>query len=71
MCKKSKIAKHFLKERYDFGPMENIMYVVQYANKGRLMDTLEKFYIYKLTCKAPQINDKLTIQRNPIFETVV
>ena len=56
---------------HDFGPMENIMDVVQYTNKGRLMDTLEKFYIYELTCKGSQINDKLTIQRNPIFETVV
>ena len=62
MCKKSKFAHHLLGEGHDFGPM---------GNKGRLMDTLEKFYIYERTCKGSQINDKLTIQRNPIFETVV
>jgi len=71
MCKKSKFAQHLLDEGHDFGPMENVMDIVQYANKGRMMDTLEKFHIYELTCRGSQINDKLTIQRNPIFETVV
>ena len=71
MCRKSKFAQHLLDEGHDFGPMENVMDIVQYANKGRMMDTLEKFYIYELTCRGSQINDQLTIQRNPIFETTV
>jgi hypothetical protein len=71
MCRKSKFARHLLDEGHDFGPMENIMDIVQYANKGRMMDTLEKFYIYELTCRGSHINDQLTIQRNPIFETLV
>ena len=60
-----------LDEGHDFGPMEDIMDVIQYANKGKLMDTIERFHIYELTSKGSQINDRLTIQRNPIFETVV
>ena len=60
-----------LDEGHDFGPMEDIMDVIQYANKGKFMDTIEIFHIYELTSKGSQINDKLTIQRNPIFETVV
>jgi hypothetical protein len=31
------------------------------AKKGRMLDTLEKFYIYKETKRGDQINDKLTI----------
>jgi len=71
MCRKSKFAQHLLDEGHDFSPMEDIMDVIQYANRGKLMDTIERFHIYELTSKGSQINDKLTIQRNPIFETVV
>ena len=36
-----------------------------------MLDTLERFYIYEATDKGIQINDKLTVQKNPIFETLV
>ena len=65
MCKKSKFAQHLLQEGHEFGPFEIIMDVVQYANKGRLMDTKEKFYIYELSCKGPQINDNLLYKETP------
>ena len=71
MCRKSGFAQHLLDEGHTFGPMENIMDVVHYAKKGRMMDTLEKFHIYEVTQRDIQINDKLTIQRNPIFDTLV
>ena len=71
MCRKLKFAQHVLHEGHDFGSMEDIIDVIQYATKGKLMDTIERFHIYELTSKGSQINDKLTIQRNPIFETVV
>jgi hypothetical protein len=71
MCKKSKFAQHLLDEGHKFGPMESIMDVIQYAKKGRMMDALERFHIYALTHRGTQINDKLTIQKNPIFETLV
>ena len=68
MCKKSKFAQHLLHEGNDFGPLENIMDIVQYANKGRLMDTKEKFYIYDLTCKGSQINDNLLYKETPYLK---
>ena len=36
-----------------------------------MMDTIEKFYIYRETKLSNQINDKLTVKPNVIFETVV
>jgi hypothetical protein len=59
--------------------MENIMHVVHLTNKGKMMNTLEKFYIYRETERDRerdreannQINDKLRVQNNAIFETVV
>jgi hypothetical protein len=36
-----------------------------------MMDTLEKFYIYRETEANNQINDKLTVQNNAVFKTIV
>jgi hypothetical protein len=63
--KKSKFAQHA------FGPMYDVMDIAHFARKGKMLDTLEKFYIYEVTKSGNQINDKLTVQYNPIFETVV
>ena len=47
------------------------MDVVHTASKGRMLGTLERFYIYKETKLGTQINDKLTVQSNPIFEALI
>jgi hypothetical protein len=36
-----------------------------------MMDTLERFYIFREKKLNNQINDKLTVKPNIIFETVV
>jgi len=41
------------------------------TGKGRMMDTLEKFYIFRETKISNQINDRLTIKPNIIFKTIV
>jgi hypothetical protein len=51
--------------------MHEIMEAVHIAKKGRMLYTLEKFYMYKETKHGNQINDKLTIQSNLISEVLV
>jgi hypothetical protein len=51
--------------------MEDIMDIIHVTNKGKMMDTLERYYIYKGTVSNNQINDKLTTKPNPIFEAVI
>ena len=68
---KSKFAQHIIQEGHAFGPMSDIMAVVHNESKGRMLDTLERFYIYKETKLGTQINDKLTVQSNPIFEALL
>jgi hypothetical protein len=41
------------------------------TNKDKIMDTLEKCYIFRETKNNNQINDKLTVKANAIFELVV
>jgi len=47
------------------------MDIIHIANKGRMLDTVDKFYIYRETQLGTQINDKLTVQSNPIFEALI
>ena len=68
---KSKFAHHFIEEGRAFGTMSDIMDVVQIASKGRMLVTLERFFIYRETKLGTQINDKLTVQSNPIFQALL
>jgi len=47
------------------------MDIIHITNKGRMMDTIKKYYIYRETKLNNQINDKLTVQPNINFETLV
>jgi hypothetical protein len=54
---KSTFAMHLLEKKHSIGHIEDIMKVLYINNKGRLMDTIEKFYIYKETKNSNQIKD--------------
>ena len=68
---KSKFAQHLLENSHSIGPIDIIMKVLHPTKKGKLMDTIERYHIYKETCKNNQINDKNTIKHNIIIETTV
>jgi hypothetical protein len=68
---KLKFAQHLLDNKHAIGKMEDIMEVIHMAKKGKMLDTLESFHIYKETRADNQINDKLTVRENTIFEAVV
>jgi hypothetical protein len=67
---RSKFAQHLLENKHEIGPMESIMHIIHIINKGKMMDTLEKFDIYRETVAKNQINDKLTVQKNAISKTI-
>ena len=68
---KSKFAQHLLDNKHSIGPIEDIMKVLYKTNKGKLMDTMERYYIYKETYTNNQINDTNTAKPNIIFDTLV
>ena len=47
------------------------MEVLHTVKKGKMMDTLEKFHIYKETKLENQINDKNTVTQNILFDTII
>jgi hypothetical protein len=44
---RSRFAQHLLENGHSIGPMEEIMETVHITNKELMMDTLEKFYIFR------------------------
>jgi hypothetical protein len=68
---KSKFAQHLLDNKHYIGPIDDIMKILYRTNKGKLMDTMERYHIYKETQLNNHINDKNTIKPNIIFETLV
>jgi hypothetical protein len=68
---KSKFAQHLLENKHSFGPMEDIMDIIHVTNNGEMMDTLERYYIYKETKSNNQIKDNLTVKTNTIFEILI
>jgi hypothetical protein len=67
---KPKFAQHVI-EDHTFGPMDCIMDVGHIASNGRILGRLEKVYIYRETQLGTQINEKLKVQSNPIFEALI
>jgi len=49
-----------------FGPMEHIMDTSQIGNVGKLLNSMEKFYIYSETVKSKEINEESTTESNKI-----
>jgi len=69
--RRSKFAQHLLEKGHAIGKMEDIMEIVNFTRKGRMLNTLESSYIYKETKAENHINDKLTAKRNEIFEAIL
>jgi hypothetical protein len=53
-----------------FGPINRVLDVLKIVGKGAYMDTLEKYYIHRVTSLGTQINDRSTMSRNPLFDTL-
>jgi hypothetical protein len=60
-----------LDNRHSIGPMETVMDVIYTTIKGKILNTMEKFYIYRETQNNNKINDKCTLTPNIIFDTVI
>jgi hypothetical protein len=69
--RKSRFTQHLLENGHSISPTESIMETIHITNKGQIMDTLERFYIFRVTRLNNQINYKLTIKSNIIFDTIV
>jgi hypothetical protein len=64
-------AQHLLENGHSIGTMVDVMETVQITNKSQMMYTLKRFYIFRETKTNNQINDRMTVKSNLIFDTIV
>jgi hypothetical protein len=69
--RKSSFAQHLLDNGHSIGPIEDIMETIHITKKGQLMDSMERVYIYREGQIENQINDRLTVKPNIIFDVIV
>jgi hypothetical protein len=67
----SKFAQHLANHNHAFGPINKTLKVLKIVGKGAYMDTLEKYHIHRITSKGLRINDRSTMSRNLLFDTLV
>jgi hypothetical protein len=53
----SNFAKHLLDHQHTWHPIEDTMSILHISNKGCMLNTSERFHIYKETKNHNQIND--------------
>jgi hypothetical protein len=68
---KSLYAKYLLEYNHPFQPIENSMHILHTANKGRLLNTIENFYIHRETMANNQLSEKMTTKPNIIFHVII
>jgi hypothetical protein len=68
---KSKFSKHLLDNKLSISSMENIMDILHTTSKGKMLNTMEKFDIYRETKNNNQMNDGHTVAPNIIFDTII
>jgi len=69
--RKFSFAHHLLDNGHSIGPIEDIMETIHVINKGKMMDILENVHIFRETKLSNQINDKLTVKPNIIFDVII
>jgi hypothetical protein len=66
----SKYVEHILDNGQTYSTINKTLDVLHTKKKGRMLDTLERDYIYKLSKQKLQMNDTYADKYNPIFELI-
>jgi hypothetical protein len=69
--RKSHIAKHPLQQNHPRGTLEQTMTILHTTKKGKMLNTIEKYYIYEEAHIDNQLNDRSTVMPNIIFDTIL
>jgi hypothetical protein len=66
----SYFAQHIFENNHKFGPIDKTMSIVQFHQKGRHMNTLEKYNIYMEEIHNNHLNDQHTVNYNKMSEVI-
>jgi hypothetical protein len=60
-----------MKHNHPFYPIANSMHIQHTESKGRLLNTIENFYIHIETTANKQLNENKTTKLNIIFDIIL
>jgi hypothetical protein len=63
-------SNHILNTGHTYGTITDTMEIVKTGKKGRHLNTLEKYHIYRISEDNLHMNDTYIDIHNPIFETL-
>jgi hypothetical protein len=63
-------SNHMLNMGHTYGSMADTMKVLKTEKKGKHLNTLEKYHIYKTSKEGLQMNDTYIETHNSIFEVI-
>jgi hypothetical protein len=63
-------SNHILNTGHTYGIITDTMDIIRTGGKGRYLNTLEKYHIYKISRNNLHMNDTHIDTHNPIFQTV-
>jgi hypothetical protein len=61
-------ASHILNTDHTYGPMDDIMEIMETGKKGKYLNTLKKYHIHRISKENIHMNEISTEAYNPIFE---
>jgi hypothetical protein len=62
----SAFAQHILDQGHKYGPMEQIMELIEYARKGNIVAIKENYYIYKFKQRKELIEEQNSTKDNNV-----
>jgi hypothetical protein len=68
---KSKYAQHILNHNQKCGTIESTMDIIRLASKGKNVDALERFYIYKASKSQIIINEQYAFDSDVLFDLII
>jgi len=68
---KSKFSEHLNNHLHSFGPIQDVMHLLQFHKKGPHLNTIERFHIHKEAASHNHLNDERMITPNRILDTIL
>jgi len=62
---------HLIENHHSIGHIDDIMEILHITTKGRSMDSIEKYYVYKEIKNCNQIIDKNIVKPNKIYDVLI
>jgi hypothetical protein len=66
----SRYSNHILNMGHTYGTITDTMNIIRTGRKGRHLNTLEKYHIYRISRNNLHMNDTHIKAQNPIFQRV-